>query len=100
MSPNKNKSKAISRINTKNKSNISILKFEKNYWIGSFKAINNYFYFSYGKLNNDMYQYAKMRKDGKEFKKIKQGQEPTFVVVSDEKEIILKEGIIKGKMEK
>ena len=36
-----------------------------------------------------MYQYAKMRKDGKEFKKIKQGQEPTFVVVSDEKEIIL-----------
>ena len=94
-----NKSKAISRINTKNKSNISILKFEKNYWIGSFKAINNYFYFSYGKLNNDMYQYAKMRKDGKEFKKIKQGQEPTFVVVSDEKEIILKEGIIKGKID-
>ena len=46
-----------------------------------------------------MYQYAKMRKDGKEFKKIKQGQEPTFVVVSDEKEIILKEGIIKGKID-
>lgn len=93
------KSKTIFRINTKSKNEISILKLKKNYQIRAFQAINNYFYFSYGKIENGLYQYAKMRKDGKEFTKIKQGQESTFLVVNDGKTPTLKEGIVKRKVD-